>query len=83
MPLLRLVCIHPINLVASSHLASTSITVVVDVDIDGIVKISTVLLGLFLSQGISSNNYHFVSLQLEHRYSRQSVRAYPQMPGQC
>lgn len=38
------------------RLASTAVAIVVDVDIDGVVKVAAVFLRLFLSQSISSNN---------------------------
>lgn len=48
--------IHPSIMSPSSRLASTSVTVVVDVDVDRVIKVAAVFLRLFLSQSISSNN---------------------------
>ena len=54
----------------SSRLASASITIVVDVDVDRVVKVAAVFLGLFLSQSISSNNCRLLAYKISHIASR-------------
>lgn len=67
----------------SSRLASTSVTIVVDVDVDRVVKVAAVFLRFFLSQSIPSNNCQGVSIRTVSQSHHKSGLSYPQMLGQC
>lgn len=63
---------------SSTALARAAVTVVLDVNVNRVIKVAAELLRLFLGEGVSGNHYNMLDLQI---YSFKNT--HPQKPGQC
>lgn len=66
----------------SPALAGASISLVLDVNVDRVLEVTTELLGLLLEQRVSSDDYKTVNIGKDLEWRGIACRTYPRKPAQ-